>query len=208
MSRFREEDLSPDEIAEQASVYGPFTQRIRDLVDAALHTEVDLDVVREVDEELERILKRLEERRSDESFGLRFDENGVTRAWGNAVIGLRNAVAPPLDVKREADGTVWDEFTLGGAYEGPPGLVHGGVLSLLLDHVLGMVAGTRGKPRMTAWVKVNYHRPTPLGPLRVEAEVDRVEGFKTHAVGRVLCDGEVTADAEGLFILPRWLREQ
>ena len=74
--------------------------------------------------------------------------------------------------------------------------------------MLVMVSGTRGKPRMTAWVKVNYHRPTPLGPLRIEAEVDRVDGFKTHAVGRVLCDGEVTADAEGLFVLPRWLREE
>ena len=208
MSRFREEDLSPEEIAEQASVYGPFTQRLRDLVDAAIHTEVDLDVVREVDLELEKILGRLQERRSEESFGLRYDDTGVTRAWGNAVIGLRNAIAPPLDVKRADDGTVWDEFSLSSAYEGPPGLVHGGILSLLLDHVLGMVSGTRGKPRMTAWVKVNYHRPTPLGPLRIEAEVDRVDGFKTHAVGRILCDGGVTADAEGLFILPRWARDE
>ena len=208
MSRLREEDLTPEQIAEQAAVYGPFTQRIRNLVDAALHTEVDLDVVREVDQELEKIVGRLEERRAEESFGLRFDENGVTRAWGNAVIGLRNAVAPPLDVNREPDGTVWAEFSLGGAYEGPPGLVHGGVLSMLLDHVLGMVSGSSGKPRMTAWMKVDYHRPTPLGPLRVEAEVEHVEGYKTRSVARILCAGEVTADAEGLFVLPRWLRDQ
>ena len=208
MSTYREEDLTPEEISEQASVYGPFTDRIRQLVEATIRTEADLDVIRELDADLEKMVARLQERQAEGSFGLRYDESGVTRAWGNAVIGLRNAVAPPLDVKREPDGTVWDEFTLGSAYEGPPGLVHGGILSLLLDHVLGMVSGTRGKPRMTAWVKVDYHRPTPLGPLRIEAEVDRVDGFKTHAVGRILSDGEVTADAEGLFILPRWARDE
>lgn len=208
MTGFREEHLSRDEIAEQEAVYGPFTDRIRQLVDAAIRTEVDLDVIRELDADLEKLVARLQERQAEGPFGLRYDGQGVSRAWGNAVIGVRNAIAPPLDVKREDDGTVWDEFSLSSAYEGPPGLVHGGVLSLLLDHVLGMVSGTRGKPRMTAWVKVNYHRPTPLGPLRIEAEVDRVDGFKTHAVGRILCDGEVTADAEGLFILPRWARDE
>jgi uncharacterized protein (TIGR00369 family) len=208
MNGFTEEDLSPDEIAAQRAVYGPFTARIRQLVDAAIRTEVSPDVIRELDVDLEKMVARLQERQAEGPFGLRYDGNGVTRAWGNAVIGLRNAVAPPLDVKREADGTVWDEFSLGSAYEGPPGLVHGGVISMLLDHVLGMVSGSSGKPRMTAWVKVSYHRPTPLGPLRIEAEVDRVEGFKTHAVGRILCDDEVTADAEGLFVLPRWARDE
>lgn len=208
MTRYTPEDLTPAEIEEQRAVYGPFTDRIRQLVDAAIRTEVDLDVIREVDADLEKVLNRLQERQNDGPFGLRYDESGVTRAWGNAVIGLRNAIAPPLDVTREPDGTVWDEFVLGSAYEGPPGLVHGGVLSLLLDHVLGMVSGTRGKPRMTAWVKVDYRRPTPLGPLRIEAEVDRVEGFKTHAVGRILSEGEVTAEATGLFILPRWARDE
>jgi hypothetical protein len=37
--------------------------------------------------------------------------------------------------------------------------------------------------------------------------VDRREGIKTWGKGRMLdADGEVTAEAEGVFILPRWAR--
>ncbi len=206
MNALRPEDLTPEEIASHEAVYAPFTERVRKLVDAALRTEVDLDVIREVDADLEKIVARLQERQIDGSFGLRYDDTGVTRAWGNAVIGVRNALAPPLDPKRDENGLVWDEFTLGAAYEGPPGLVHGGVIALLLDHVLGMASGRGRKPRMTAWLKTDYRKPTPLGDLRIEAEVAEVDGIKTRSVARLYSHGELTASAEGLFVVPRALR--
>jgi len=207
MTGFIEENLSPAQIEQAEALYGPFTQRVRDLVDAAIRTEVDDDVIREVDEQLEKIVARLQERQREGSFGLRHNGETVTRAWGNAVIGLRNALAPPLDVHRDDEGRAFADFTLGAAYEGPPGLVHGGIVSLILDHTVGMVAGSRGKPRMTAYITVKYHQPTPLGDLRVEAWVDRVEGYKTFAVGHIIGPDGVTAEAEGLFIQPRWARD-
>ena len=70
--------------------------------------------------------------------------------WGNVVIGMRNPVAPPLAIERDADGGVFADFHLGAAYEGPPGHVHGGVAALILDHVLGEAASplreVRGSP--------------------------------------------------------------
>ena len=66
--------------------------------------------------------------------------------WGNPVIGLRNPIAPPLVLHRAPDGSVYSDFHLGAAFEGPPGHVHGGVSALMLDHVLGEAASDADIP--------------------------------------------------------------
>ena len=125
-------------------------------------------------------------------------------ALGNVVIGLRNPVAPPLTIRHDADGTVHTEFTLGAAYEGPPGHVHGGVCALILDHVLGATAHLPGKPAVTGTLTLRYLRGTPLGrPLHASAHVDRIEGAKTFAVGHIAGPDGVTVSAEGVFIHPK-----
>ena len=84
--------------------------------------------------------------------------------------------------------------------------MHGGVSALVLDQVLGEAAGAGGKPGMTGTLTLRYRRGTPLGDVRAEAHIDRVEGVKTFVVGH-LADAEgVTVEAEGIFILPRWAR--
>ena len=86
---------------------------------------------------------------------------------GNAVVGVCNPIAPPVVVRHEGGGRCWSEFVLGSAYEGPPGLVHGGVSALVLDHMLGEAASEGlSKARFTGTITVKYLRGTPLGPLR------------------------------------------
>jgi acyl-coenzyme A thioesterase PaaI-like protein len=98
---------------------------------------------------------------------------------------------------------VWSDFTLGAAYEGPPGHVHGGVCALVLDHVLGATVHKPGKPAYTGTLNIRFLRGTPLGPLRAEARVDRVEGVKTFAVGHLTDAQGITVQAEGVFFHPR-----
>jgi len=138
-----------------------------------------------------------------DSFGVRQTGDGQTMAWGNVVIGLRNPVAPPLAINHGADGLVWSDFTLGAAYEGPPGHVHGGVCAMVLDHLLGATSHKPGRPAVTGALSVRYLRGTPLGPLRVEAHVDRVEGVKTFASGHISNAQGITVRAEGVFLHPR-----
>src|SRR5262249_39650014 len=90
----------------------------------------------------------------------------------------------------------------------PPGSVHGGVLSLVLDQMLGQAAGAGGKPGMTATLTLTYRQRTPLGELSARAWIERAEGHKTWARGEVCGPDGVTVEAEGLFILPRWARER
>lgn len=209
-SAWEVDDQTPEEVAAQERLYGPFTEAVRDLVDVAILTEVDAAEVDRARAEIEAVTARLRRRQRNGSFGVRYDPaGGRTRAWGNAVVGLRNAVAPPLRVERDpsGDGRVSSDFHLGAAYEGPPGLVHGGVLALVLDQLLGESAGARGKPGMTGTLTLTYRRATPLGPLRGEAWIDRVEGVKTFAHGHLLGPEGATVEAQGVFILPRWARE-
>jgi acyl-coenzyme A thioesterase PaaI-like protein len=92
--------------------------------------------------------------------------------------------------------------SLGAAYEGPPGQVHGGVCALILDHVLGATAHQPGRPAYTGTLTLRYGRGTPLGPVRVDAHVDRIDGAKTFAKGHISDSQGITVTAEGVFIIP------
>ncbi len=204
MDGYQREDITPEQVERERALYAPFTQVVRELVDATIRTEVDDAEIAAVQAELEGIVARLRSSQLDGSYAA----NHRGRPWGNTVVGLRNPVAPPLLVESEATGRVWSGFHLGAAFEGPPGLVHGGVSALILDQMLGEAAGAGGKPGMTASLTLSYRRATPLGDLRAEAWIERSEGIKTWARGHLSDADGVTVEAEGLFILPRWARDR
>ena len=206
-SGYQIDESSLDELEAERALYGPFTQAIRELVDTAIRTTASADEVRRARAEIEAITLRLRAGGLTGPYGVRFRADGASRAWGNAVIGLRNAVAPPLAITKDDRG-VRAGFHLGAAYEGPPGSVHGGVLALVLDQMLGQAAGAGGKPGMTAMLTLSYRRRTPLGDLTSRAWIERAESHKTWARGEIHGPDGVTVEAEGLFILPKWARER
>ena len=183
------------------------TAAVRRLIDATIRTEVDSAAIAAAADKIEAATVQLSESLRPGSFGVQATPDGRSIALGNVVIGLRNPVAPPLTIHHGVDGTVHTEFTLGAAYEGPPGHVHGGICALILDHVLGATAHQPGKPAFTGTLTMRYVRGTPLGrPLRASARVDRIEGAKTFAVGSITDAEGVTVEAEGIFIHPRTTR--
>lgn len=115
-------------------------------------------------------------------------------------VGAINVVAPPF-AWEQRDGRLHSHGEFTAAHEGPPGYVHGGWVALAFDEALGITNVASGNPAMTARLTIRYRRPTPLYvDLVLEAWVDRVEGRRIHAVGRIL-DGEtITAEAEGTFV--------
>lgn len=184
------------------------TDTVRELVDATIRSTVDAEELAAVRAELVPLVERLRAAQLPGSYGVSLTSGGTFRNYGNAVVGLRNAVAPPLHVERDPSGRAWSHFHLGAAYEGPPGLVHGGVTALILDQIAGEAAAAGGTPGMTGQLSMHYRRPTPLGPLSVEAWIERHEGYKTWVKGEMRdAGGEATVTCEGLFILPRWARE-
>lgn len=179
-------------------------QSVRRLVDATIRTEVDVATLAGVKTKIDWATEQLSTSLMPGSFGVRQTSGGHSTALGNVVIGARNPVAPPLTIHNDAEGVVRTHFVLGAAYEGPPGMVHGGVCALILDHVLGATAHLPGKPAVTGTLTLRYLRGTPLGqPLRAQAHVDRIEGAKIFAVGHIADVNGVTVQAEGVFIYPR-----
>jgi acyl-coenzyme A thioesterase PaaI-like protein len=203
---FTAEDWSADDVARLRGIYEPLAESVRELVDAAIRTEADAETVLEVRRGIDAAVARLREQQIDGAFGVRVTREGQGVSWGNAVIGLRNALAPPVVTRRDQSGRVMADFDLGAAYEGPPGHVHGGVSALILDHLLGEAASPDQKPRFTGSITVRYLRATPLGPLRAEAVRTRSEGVKTYCSGTIADSEGITVEAEGVFITPRWLR--
>jgi acyl-coenzyme A thioesterase PaaI-like protein len=204
-SGYQIDDAGLEELEGEQELYAPFTRTIRDLVDTAIRTTASPDEIRRAQAEIEAVTARLQESPLTGPYGVRFGSDGRSRAWGNAVIGLRNAVAPPLVIESDDRG-VSSEFHLGAAYEGPPGSVHGGVISLVLDQMLGQAAGAGGRPGMTATLTLTYRQRTPLGDLSARAWIERVEEYKTWARGELHGPEGLCVEAEGLFILPRWAR--
>jgi hypothetical protein len=122
-------------------------------------------------------------------------------------IGEYNPFFPCYELRcadDRAEGHV--EFPL--AYEGPPGIAHGGFLALLFDCVLQHLSCDMGVAGKTARLAVRYRRPTPLATrLRIEASReladDRIRSqAQLYLDGELLCDAEMTAVAGSRDALP------
>jgi acyl-coenzyme A thioesterase PaaI-like protein len=208
MLDFTLEDLSAEDVERLRAVYEPLAESVRALIDATIRTEVDADAVAVAKAEIDSATARLRRKQTDGSFGVRYLATGERMAWGNAVVGIRNPLAPPVLIHRDDSGKSACDFHLGAAYEGPPGHVHGGVAALVLDHLLGEAASDGINPRLTGTINFRYVRATRLGDLHAEARVTRTDGVKTYAVGHLADEEGVTVEAEGVFIQPRWARDR
>ena len=121
------------------------------------------------------------------------------------MIGFANPVAPPIEVwSVEGDGgqrEIRGRVTFGYAYEGPPTCVHGGMIAALFDEVMGAANLCTENPAMTGTLTVRYRRPTPLlAPLEIVARFTGTERRKVFTWAGIYHDGELTAEAEGIFI--------
>ena len=85
-------------------------------------------------------------------------------------------------------------FSLGPAYQGGAGFLHGGIIATLLDEVMSKVSRLSDVRTVTAELRVEY-----LKPIRVGEEL-LVEGFSTRREGRQLYhEGEIR-DAAGKLL--------
>lgn len=200
-------DATPtDAVDRREEVLSALTDTVRDLVDATIRSTVADDELLAVRDEVEALVARLRAEQLPGPAGVRYNAEGRTWNWGNAVVGLGNAVAPPVTITHDAaTSSAWADVVLGAAYEGPPGMVHGGVSALLLDQIMGETASGFRRLTMTGTLTLRYRRPLPLGPIRLEARIADEQERKITVEARLLgADGEAAVEATGLFLIPRW----
>ncbi len=117
------------------------------------------------------------------------------------LVGEVSPMAPPIAYEYR-DGRLYGHGVFHAAYEGPPGYVHGGWVALAFDEILGMANIASGHPGMTGRLSIRYRRPTPLHrEVRFEGWTDEVDGRRVVAKGTLEVDGEITAEAHGLFVV-------
>ncbi len=195
---------SPEERAVRRVAVGELGGALRELVDAAVRTEVAEDELGDVATAARELAARLRARGRGLHEVARVDDPETGERWYSPVYGPGSPVAPALQATDTPDGRATGRVTVGKPHEGPPGLVHGGVVATLLDHVLARAVRAAGRGGLTATLTVHYRRPVRLGvPLLLAAEVGESSGRRTTATARLTAEEDpavVLAEAEGLFV--------
>ena len=106
-----------------------------------------------------------------------------------------------LSFFKESETSVVGKGTIDPMFAGPPERVHGGVQALVIDEVMGALNRMRGRQAYTAYLKVGYKGPAPLGvPVTFRAWVHNTEGRKITLMGAGDGPDGLFMEAEGLFI--------
>ncbi|SDF67784.1 PaaI family thioesterase [Sporolituus thermophilus] len=109
----------------------------------------------------------------------------------------------PIGLKltfREENNTYVTNFTAGPEHQGYDGIVHGGIVSTLLDEIMARYIYAKGMNAVTARLEVRYRQPTPVGQaLTVVGWIVAKRGRIYELAGEVrLPDGTVTAEGKAL----------
>lgn len=201
---FESSDLTTDQVDEIEALHLPVADALRGLIDLAIRSEVGEASIAEARRHLAAAAALLGAETRPGPAGVSYNAGGRSWQWGNAVVGQRNAIAPPMKVRRHEDGSTSARLTLGNAYEGPPALVHGGISALLLDHLMGVTASSMQKLTMTGTLTLRYTRPLPLGEVWLAGRIVADTGRKVTVTAEIGGADGAAVEAEGLFIVPSW----
>jgi acyl-coenzyme A thioesterase PaaI-like protein len=171
---------------------------LRRLLDVVVQTGADPDALAAAAAAVDQLTESLAGSTLDAGDSI---DDGSYRSHMSLVGGLSHPVAPQLVMAVDGDCAT-GEVVVGPLFQGGPGLVHGGIIALLIDHAMGCVAARPDRPAMTARLTVRYRRPTPLAvPLTVSVCLERSEGRQLHLSASIVAEGEVTVEADGLFLI-------
>ena len=131
------------------------------------------------------------------------------------LLGAERLVLPPLVFGARDGSQLVSLAFLGAKLCGHPGIIHGGLLAIMLDEGLAQCCfpALPNKIGVTASLKVNYRKPCPAGNFVVlRASTINVEGRKAWVKGRIesLVDpakdepSVIYAEAEALFVEPKF----
>lgn len=132
----------------------------------------------------------------------------------STLIGPTKIPVPPLTFCKDGEELV-SLCYLSTDVCGHVGLVHGGLLSTMLDEGLARCcfAALPNKIGVTASLKIDYRAPVKAGSyVIVRAKTTKVEGRKAWVKGRIETleegnePGKILVEAEGLFVEPKYAK--
>ena len=194
-----------DDVSEHQAELRRMAGQMREVIELMVASQAPIDLLTIAADRMGDLIAEMAKWPSGRTYE-GFAESATAGADPNAtfdhspILGLANPLSPPLEVEIEGDRVV-AHVHFGAAYEGPPGCVHGGYVAAVFDELLGATQTLSGTAGMTARLIVNYRRPTPLHrDLIMEGRMVRVDGRKVFVEATCSADGQLTAEAEGLFV--------
>lgn len=118
------------------------------------------------------------------------------------VCGKLNPVGLKLDFSFE-NNKIFAEFTLRKNYQGYKDIVHGGIVSSILDEAMIHAALAHGKNAITAEIAIRFKNPLRVGEKAfVEAEVKKSGNRLIEAAACIKgADSRIVAEGQGKFII-------
>ena len=113
--------------------------------------------------------------------------------------GPRNPIGLKLTFREEND-TYVSNFTAGLEHQSYNGIMHGGLISTLLDEIMARYLYAQGLTAVTAKLEVRYRQPTPIGEkLTITGWIVNKKGKMYELAGKItLPDGTVTAEGKSI----------
>ncbi len=116
------------------------------------------------------------------------------------VCGYANPKGMHLKFEISEEGYVESSFYCEKNYEGYPGMMHGGVISSILDGAMGNCMFAHGKTTVTIEMKIRFRHPVLVGKkATVWAKLDRVSHPLYLLEAQIVQDGKIKATAEGKY---------
>lgn len=177
-----------------SEAYGQLVRNLHAVQNALAAMPMDRAVIDEFSADLGRWRDRLEPLVTDEQHQV----NG--RVAGLPVRG--HAMVPAFEETTRTRERVEGSVRFGRWFMGGGMAAHGGVVSLLFDEVLGILAAAAaGGITRTAYLNTAYRALTPVDTdLTASAWIDRVEGRKWFMRGEIRHGDVVCAEADALFL--------
>jgi acyl-coenzyme A thioesterase PaaI-like protein len=123
------------------------------------------------------------------------------------VCGLENPIGLHLHTYEVQPGVVESGYTAPAHFQGYPGVLHGGIVSAIIDEISGraLMGSDPQAPRFmfTAKLEIKYRKNVPIGrPLRIVGRAGKSRARSAEAWGGIYNahDNELLAEGNALLI--------
>lgn len=127
------------------------------------------------------------------------------------VCGRENSIGLHMHFWVDDANCVHAEFTPREEHQSFPGVMHGGLITTMLDELIGRTAIALDIWCMTVKLDVRFLKPVPIGePLTLKGEITKKSSRLLEGRGELrLSDGTLAAEATGTYLkIPNAQMEQ
>lgn len=120
------------------------------------------------------------------------------------VCGLENQYGLKLRFRETGPGEVTAEYTVPEHFQGYPGVVHGGIITAMLDEVTGRahINSKHTRFMFTAKMEIRFRKNVPVGqPLKIVGQIEKSKSRMASSIGKIFGpEGDLLAEAKALLV--------